>query len=350
MLIDKNNPHGGDIYRNKVSYDFSANISPLGTPDAVKKAICDTADSIYTYPDPYCYELRRAISDHENIPADHIICGNGAADLIFQFAFAVKPEHVLITAPTFCEYAQSLLNSGCKIFYHLLLRNNKFNLYDNIVDKIDGYYKIIYICNPNNPTGRAYNKELMTAIADKCRKTDTLLFADECFCDFTANPDKYSLTGQIADNPNIFILKAFTKSYGMAGARLGYALTSNTALLEKMCSLSQTWNVSSVAQKTGIAALGCADHIEKALRIIHDEREYLSSSLRNLNYTVYDSEVNFLLFKGDEKLYQELLDRGILIRNCGNFVGLNNSFYRCAVKTHEENIVLIKALGEINNG
>lgn len=350
MLIDKNNPHGGDIYRNKVIYDFSANISPLGTPDAVKKAIHDSADIVYAYPDPYCYELRQAISEHENTPVDNIICGNGAADLIFQFALAIKPEHVLIVAPTFCEYSQSLLPAGCKIFYHLLSKDKKFKLYDDIVDKIDGYYDVLYICNPNNPTGSVYNKELMTAIADKCRRTGTLLFADECFCDFTANPDKYSLTNQIADNPNIFILKAFTKSYGMAGVRLGYALTSDTALLEKMCSLSQTWNVSSVAQKAGIAALGCMDHIKNALRIIHDEREYLSSSLRNLGYKVFDSDTNFLLFKGDEKLYQKLLNRGILIRNCGNFVGLDNSFYRCAVKTHDENIVLIKVLGEIMNG
>lgn len=325
MIINKNNPHGGDIYKNKVDYDFSANVSPLGTPDSVKEVIIKAVDELSVYPDPYCTDLINAISQHHNIDKNHIICGNGASELIYSFTHAYQPKSAMIFSPTFCEYENSL---NCDIDY-------EFN--------VNKHYDVIYLCNPNNPSGNIKCKSDIIKLLDNC----DMLFIDECFMDLADEPHKYSLINEY--NDKMFILRAFTKSYGMAGLRLGYGITSNMNLLTKMSSKTQTWNVSAIAQKAGIAALQCCDFIERSRSIIKTERIYLTNELKSFGFDVYDSVVNFILFKTDLNLYDELLYKKILIRNCGNFRGLDNTYYRCAVKCHEDNEVLINAIKEIVN-
>jgi threonine-phosphate decarboxylase len=350
MLIKSGNPHGGDIYKNKVVYDFSANVSPLGTPEAVKEAIRTAADKICAYPDPYCSALREAVSAKENIPADYIICGNGSADLIYAFAAAVKPKRALIVSPTFCEYEKSLRAVGCDIEYFNLSEESGFIPDDSLTGYINKDIDVVYICNPNNPTGKAYSNILIKSIADKCKENGAILFIDECFCDLTNEPDKHTIMNEINENKNIFIIKAFTKSYGMAGVRLGYAICSDEILLEKICSVTQTWNVSHVAQMAGIAALKCTDFVRENIKIINKERKYLTGALRDLKYTVFESDVNFILFKADGDLYDKLLGLNILIRSCANFRGLDKRFYRAAIRKHGENKAFIEAMEEITNG
>ena len=318
--------HGGDIYTNKVKYDFSANTSPLGTPDKVKEAIRDSVDSLSAYPDPNCTDLRRAIADHHSIGPDNIICGNGAAELIYSFAAAYRPKSALIFSPTFCEYENSL---NCEI-------SHAFDA--------NCHYDVIYLCNPNNPTGTAMCK---TDVMKYCENCD-ILFIDECFMDLADHPEIYSVIDELSDR--IFILKAFTKSYGMAGVRLGYGITANADILRRMSEVTQTWNVSTIAQKAGIAALECADFIARSRRIISEERGYLTDELRSFGFKVYESVTNFILFRTEINLYDELLKREILIRNCGNFRGLDSTYYRCAVKKHEDNEILITTIKEILNG
>ena len=316
--MSKTNPHGGDIYANSVDYDFSVNISPLGIPDEVKKCIAELTDELSSYPDPYCTELRNALAVHHNTTPERIICGNGAAELIYAFAIAVKPKSVCIISPTFSEYEKSL---NCEISYEF--DNNRI-------------YDVIYVCNPNNPTGTMTSCEKYIG---HCK----ILFVDECFMDFADVPQ--SMIGK----DNVFVLKAFTKTYGMAGIRLGYGISSDSALLENMCDNMQTWNVSAIAQKCGIEALKCREFVCKSREIIQTERIYLTESLRELGFEVYDSKVNFILFRTDINLYEELLKRRILIRNCGNFRGLDNTYYRCAVRKHEDNVILINTIKEIIN-
>ena len=350
MLTQKNSPHGGDIYNNKVEYDFSANTSPLGTPKAVKDAIIESAEYISAYPDPYCEKLIKAISSTENIHKDYIICGNGAAELIFNFASAICPKNALIVAPTFCEYENSLSSIDCNTEYFILSPDENFSPSEKICEQINDSFDVVFICNPNNPTGKLFEKNLVKQIAQKCKSCNAFLFIDECFCDLTDNPDNNSFKDYLSDFENVIILKAFTKSYGMAGVRLGYAMTSNKELLKKMSCVTQAWNVSTIAQNAGIAALSCMDFIDENRKIIKKEREYLTHNLKKLGFEVFKSQTNFILFKSNIDLYNELLKKEILIRNCGNFKGLDSSYYRCAIKNHEQNLEFILVLKEITNG
>ncbi len=350
-ILLNNNPHGGDIYSNNVDFDFSANVSPLGTPIEVINSIKNSAEKILPYPDAFCTELRQEISQKYSLNNDEIIIGNGAAELIFSFTLATKPKHALIVSPTFCEYENALKSVDSNVDYFRLYEGNDFMLTDDLLLAITNETDIVFVCNPNNPTGKFYNISIIESIANKCKETKTLLFIDECFFDLSGKSSEKSAIN-LLDNTNIFILKAFTKSYGMAGVRLGYLLTKNREILYKMTTCSQSWNVSTIAQNAGIAALRqCDYHIEKTVKLIEEEREFLQKELGNLGLKFYTSDVNFILFKYKEDLYEKMLKKRVLIRKCSNFIGLDSSFYRIAVKNRSDNQAFVKALKEvISNG
>ena len=170
---------------------------------------------------------------------------------------------------------------------------------------------------------------------------------DECFLDLTDGGGDLSLKPFLSEHPELFILKAFTKSYGMAGLRLGYCLSGDAALLQAMGRTVQPWNVSLPAQAAGAAALGETAFLERARELILRERAYLRRGLEKLGLYVCPSQANYLLFSAPSPLFQPLLERGILIRDCSNYPGLGPGWYRAAVKRRGENRALLAALREL---
>ncbi len=347
MLLHQVNPHGGDIYRHKIQLDYSANLNPFGTPPMVKEAVIRASECLSQYPDPYCEELRRAIAGKENVPMEFILCGNGAAELIYSYAAAVKPQKVLIVAPTFCEYAQSLNSQETEITYYYLREEGGFTLSEDILDTVTKEYDTVYLCNPNNPTGKRVSYDLLQKLLMRCKEYSVRLFVDECFLEWVSGA--VSLVMKCKEYPNLFVLKAFTKSYGMAGVRLGYAICSDYELYQKMSETGQTWNVSICAQLAGIAACQCEDFFLQAKTQVESERLRLIYCLRECNVSVIEGEANFLLLKSELNLYEELLERGILIRDCGNFLGLTKDYYRIAIKSKEENNSLLNEIRDLCN-
>ena len=352
MLYNTQNPHGGDIYENRILLDFSANINPLGTPENVIRAMEKALRQVTHYPDPYCRKLVNAIAEKEGLQADHILCGNGAAELIYSFSEAVKPSKMLEAAPTFSEYSLSAERTGGKVIRYMLKEDLDFLPGKDVIESIlENRPEVVFLCNPNNPTGRLWNRELLEEILKVCEEINCRLFVDECFLDLSGQ--NISLADMITEHPKLFILKAFTKNYGMAGVRLGYGLSSDRELLKTMSETVQPWNVSLIAQEAGIAALKEDKHITEAVKIINKERQWLTESLIKEGFRVSPSDVNFILFK-DEKarknaLDHQLLEKGIAIRNCNNFPGLTDGiWYRIAVRNHEENEQLIQAMKEVN--
>ena len=230
--------HGGDTvgYRERYGHDaldFSANVSPLGVPEAVARAIGEAAFQADQYPDPLCRALTAALSQTEAVPKAWILCGNGAADLIFRLALAEKPKHALVLAPTFAEYAAALETVDCEIHRHMLREENDFALTDDVLNAIEPPIDRVFLCQPNNPTGQAADRTLMRRILAKCEAVGARLAVDECFLDFLPDGEAWTMKPELAAHPGLFILKAFTKLYAMAGIRLGYALCADRALLEE---------------------------------------------------------------------------------------------------------------------
>ena len=205
MLYDTKNPHGGDIY--------------AGTPESVLAAITRALPEVHRYPDPYCRALRAAIAAAEGVPEEYILCGSGAAELIYAFADAVRPQRAAELAPTFAEYSLALARTGCAVARYTLSEKNDFAPDGGILDFLrETRPEAFFLCNPNNPTGRLADGALLKEILALCEKLGTFLFADECFLDLTDGGE--SLKPFLTRCPRLFILKAFTKSYGMAGVRL----------------------------------------------------------------------------------------------------------------------------------
>lgn len=351
MLFNTKNPHGGDLYTRPIRLDYSANINPYGTPPAVKQAICDAAELVAHYPDPYCRELVDAIAAFEQVPKGFIMCGNGAAELIFSFCRAVQPKKAMVLCPTFSEYETALLSLGCQVQHYQLSRMTDFRLTEDFLKVLwRADIDLLMLCNPNNPTGQVIEPALLENIRCICRERKIRLFVDECFQDLTDGGDALTLKEKLPADSNIFLLKAFTKSYGMAGVRLGYCLCSDSELLEAMGKTVQPWNVSIPAQMAGIAALQQQEFLDKARLTIRQQREYLTENLRRLGLQVIDSKVNYILFYSSFEMKAPLLEKGIQIRSCANYPGLRDGWYRIAVKLPEENEQLISAMEEMLNG
>ena len=249
-------------------------------------------------------------------------------------------------APTFSEYALGLARVGCAVKRYYLTPANDFRLDEHFLYHLeDTTPEAVFLCNPNNPTGALIPPELLKKILDFCKEAQIKLFIDECFLDLS--DDGISMKTYLQDYPNLFLLKAFTKSYGMAGIRLGYCLCSDSELLKAMAQAVQPWNVSSLAQAAGIAALRESGFLQKTKDLIGVERPWLQRKLESLGFRVCPSSVNYLLFQGPTDLHRKLKEKGIAIRNCDNYPGLTHGWYRIAVRRHEENEKLISAIGEI---
>lgn len=344
MLYNTENPHSGDVYEGNIMLDFSANTNPFGMPDGVKAAIRASINSLDRYPDPYCRRLVRAIAEHECVKAEQVLVGAGASELIYSFAYAQKPQLALELAPTFSEYSLPL--SGTRVVRFALKEENGFSVTEELLELIEtNRPNAVFLCNPNNPTGMVIDSALLTKTAKLCSENGIRLFLDECF--FDLSDAAMSLVPFIDAFPNLIILKSFANSSGMAGVRLGYVLCSDTALLEEMSRTVQPWNVSSIAQAAGLAALEEVSFFEKTRLHIKKERQKLADGLKRLGLTVFKSDANFLLFKGWRGLDAALVEKGIKIRSCADFHGLSNEFYRIAVKLDYENEMLLCALKTI---
>ena len=342
--------HGGDWASFQAQYhrmplDFSANISPLGTPDGVRRAIENAV--VDRYPDPLCRSLRAALAQKEALPAEYILCGNGAAELIFRAVLARRPRRALLTVPTFSEYETALQAAGCQVIYHALHGENDFALDEGILEAIQPGVDMVFLCQPNNPTGLAAPRSLMGKVLRCCRDAGALLVTDESFIDFLDDPGMHSLAGKVEKYKNLLILKSFTKLYAIPGVRLGYCLSSNTALLGAMAEAGPAWSVSSIAQEAGLAALCEPIYVFEVRKLIQKECPWLTEQLERLGLRVIPGQANYLMFQCLTPLTEPLGQRGILLRSCGNYRGLDDTWYRTAVRTREDNERLIRALEEV---
>lgn len=345
-------PHGGDWAGFAAEYgslplDFSANISPLGVPQGVKAALAGAAGAVDRYPDPLCRALCDAIAAAEGVPPQAVLCGNGAADLIFRAVLAKRPRKALVTAPTFAEYENALRTAGCRVVRYPLCAEGALRLGEDFLRAITPDVEMVFLCEPNNPTGLTTPRPLLLRVLARCRAVGALLVVDECFNDFLDDPAAHSLKAELARGGNLLILKAFTKLYAMAGVRLGYCLCADAALPAALHAAGQPWAVSSLAQAAGLAALRETGYVQAVRALLAAERPWLAAALETLGLRVLPGEANYLLFACGTPLLEPLRRRGILLRSCANYAGLDGAWYRTAVRTHAENVRLAAAIREV---
>lgn len=361
--------HGGDVYRNHVNLDFSINVNPLGVPDAVQEALRGAAALCGRYPDIEAKQLKRAVSDMLAVSEEKLLFGNGASELLMAVAHAIRPRKTVIPVPSFYGYEHAAKAVGSEITYYEQRHVRKlvswesvpsstaagqetfFDITEGLCDVLTDDVDMLFLANPNNPTGNLSHKESLKKLLAHCRKRGIYVVLDECFIEFCGS--SFSMLSEVAagEYDNLILVRAFTKIFSIPGVRLGYLLCSDGLLLERIRGQLPEWNLSCFAQEAGIACACQADFIAKTQAYVSSERQFLSEGLRRKGYLVFPSMANFILIyvRGDS-LYERLLQRGILIRDCSNFRGLGSGFYRVAVRTRMENEMLLRACPQVGEG
>ena len=365
--------HGGDVYRNKVKYDFSISVNPLGMPQAVREAVVAAVSDAEKYPDIQCESLRRAISGKLGCPQENVVCGNGASELIRAFLRSVcgmnakhqdRPKKVMIPVPCFTGYESAIDSVNACVgdvsaeyfFLPGITAKNPFCMTSDVLPAFFEKFRAsktaaCIITNPNNPNGKLIERAVLEEIASECEKTGTWLLIDECFMELTGKADGYSFIPLLSRYKCVIVLRAFTKTFAIPGLRLGYCVTSCAETATVLRNRLPEWNVSAPAQAAGVAAVKEDVYIKEALHLISEERQFLTAELKELGFTVFPSDANFLLFcvagaqnSTGTNLFDAFLADGILIRDCRDIAGLGEGFYRIAVRKHAENEVLVNSL------
>lgn len=348
--------HGGNIeeiarlYNLDERYilDFSANINPTGLSTEVKIKLIETLDNIERYPDIKYFELREAISEYESIDMKNIIPGNGATEIIFNISKGLNPKNALLIAPTFSEYEESLRAVDCNIEYYRL--KDDFVLDLGILDMINESVDIIFVCNPNNPTGLLTEKNLLIDIIEKAKKTNTIVVVDESFMDFVENKERYSVISLTNKYDNLIIVKSLTKYFAFPGLRVGYGITNNEYYNQRIKKVSPPWSINTLASKGAVEALRNKFIFGTSIEYLVEEREFIRTELEKFrDIKVFEGKANFLFFmcNNNINLQKALLEESILIRSCSNYINLDKRYYRIAIKTRYHNMRLLEELRNI---
>lgn len=342
--------HGGNIYQMERIYkrkfiDFSANINPLGLPHRIKEAIYENFEHILHYPDIEAEDVTKKIARYWGVKKENILIGNGSAQLIYLIALAFKPDTTIIPVPTFCEYERAVRAVKSRISFLKLKERNGFRLDLSRVGNSD----MLFLCNPNNPTGNI--------ILDDYRAIQNLpnksIVVDEAFMDFLPDEKRHTLIRKAQRDKRIIVLRTFTKFFALPGLRIGY-IVAEKDIIARLKQYQPPWSINSLAQLAAVLTLEDRRHAKKSLSLIKEERRFLFSQISKIRKLhPYPSLTNFLLIKIKDKkltssfLRKRLISKGILIRDCSNFRGLNNKFIRIAVRLHRENLRLVEALEEV---
>lgn len=338
--------HGGDIYTaSEITgkaiceiIDMSSSVNPLHLPEKIKRKALKRFPLLHKYPDTEARAFIKTFSELYKIPHENIVCGNGSTELIYLIVKALKPNSVLILEPTFIEYEKACrvneIDDVEKVF-----TLNKEEIFEMINKKMQKRkYEMIFICNPNNPTGWLIDKKEILELANHYE--DSTFVLDEAFIDFA--PDETLLRDSISSN--IIVLRSLTKFYGLAGLRFGYAVAFFKTI-ERIKRYRQPWSINSLSQWIAEEIIKDEEFKKQSHDFFLMEKDFFEYSLNKLKLRYFPSVANFYLIEIHKKgIFQYMLARGILIRDCSNFYGLNENFIRVSVKTRFENEIFFKEL------
>ncbi|MBC7319248.1 threonine-phosphate decarboxylase [bacterium] len=351
--------HGGNIYKfarilhrePSQILDFSANINPLGFPQGLKEYLYHSLDSIICYPDPDYVELKRLIAEYINLSPENILVGNGAIELI-SLSIQTIGKDAIIPIPTFSEYARICKVNKLNVEYFPMGKGFKLDI-EVLIDRLrTKRHGMLILCNPNNPTGGFIDITPLRFLLEETAKLDIFVLLDEAFVEFTEDYPKDSGVNLVKHYPNLCVIRCFTKFFGLPGMRLGYGVAGKE-FIDRLKERALPWSVNTLADLAGRYVLKDVEFMEKTREFIKSQRRFLLEELSSIEWIhPYPSQANFILAKIDidsSVLENYLLKKGILIRNCGNFEGLDRSHIRLAVKDHNSNKRLIDELKSFSN-
>jgi len=347
------NGHGGDVYSAAEYHhcsmdqmlDFSASVNPLGPSKKVKAEMRTWLKRLRHYPDPECRRLRKRTGQIFQVAEDLLLFGNGSNELIFDIVSAVRPERVMVTAPSFSEYEKAARHYGAEIVRVPLCEEHLFRLEPDRIAEALKSCQLAFIANPLNPSGTLADRNTVLQIADAARNAQCMLVIDEAFMDFCPSE---SVMREVSPDGYLGVLRSLTKYHGLAGLRIGFAVLPKY-LLTKVRATRDPWTVNTLAQRAAYVAMGDRVFRKETADWLEKEKNFLENRLTRLGFVVYPSSANYLLLNHPEavRIREGLFSRRILVRDCSTFEGLSDTFLRVAVMRHPENTRLVKAITSI---
>ena len=347
--------HGGNIYEEAPAggkwLDFSANINPLGLASEVKQVIAENIEGIIHYPDPKARKLKAALSGHYRIPEDQLLLGNGAAELFYLLVHMVRPKRVALPVPSFGEYQRTAEAVGAEISFVPLQAEAEFAPDMAQWKKACEHVDCMFIGNPNNPTGKLITRDQLAEFLPFSEKRDVWTVVDESFLDFLPDEEMYSVRDLTCQFQHLLVVRSLTKFYAMPGLRLGFA-SAHPDLVRRLERGKDVWNVNSLAQAAGVAALGLKEYHRRSREFVQAEKDWLYERLCAIKgLEPIRPSVNFMMIHVADtgltsgELTARMRKQGVLVRDCANYTGLEGRQYiRVAVRSRAENEQMLKAL------
>ncbi len=327
---------------------LASNENPLGASPKAVEAVKKSAADVFLYPDPDSFNLRTALASYHSLAADRFVFGTGSDGLIELICktFLGEGDESIMPAPSFSLYALNVLSSGATPIEVPLDENWQYSPMA-MLPYMNDRTKVIWLCNPNNPTGGIYTEEEQAAFLDKVPE-DVLVILDEAYYEYATACDQYpDSIKQLQNRKNILILRTFSKIYGLAGLRVGYGM-GDPAIISEMEKTRPPFNVCSAAQAAAEAALSDCDFVSRSLKENRENMAYLEEAFSAMGLSFVKSYTNFIAVdtKRDAKaVYQRLLELGYIVKG-GHVLGMPG-YLRVTVGTRKECEGFIEALKQV---
>lgn len=330
--------HGGDIFslarKHKVEedqiIDLSSNIVSKA-PDCISHFLQENLATIHHLPEPHSQTLLEQLSGYYRVPHKFLVCGAGTTELIQGLCHLFASKTVLIVQPTYSDYERYATLYHCKIVHYILIEKDDFQFQIVAFCQKVSEAKVVFLCNPNNPTGTIIEKEVLVSLVQRFSKT--MFVIDESYLPFVVSGESFSMLGELL--PNLVVLRSFSKIYAIPGLRVGWLFSANQELVQGVKQFLSPWSVNSLAQSLAKQLIGL--QVEEILADMREIKTHLVSKMADLTWLhFYPSQTNFVLVKSSryssDALYDYFSQHRILIRNCSNFLGLDSSFIRLSIK------------------
>ena len=335
---------------------FGANVNPLGISPKMQSGLAERIDVITSYPDPDYTELRGHIAGYAGCRPEQILVGNGCTELISLFIQIHSPKKAMIVTPTYSEYEREVILAGGSVRYYALKETSDFELdIEDFCGKLTDELDLCIICNPNNPTSTAIFPDQMRQILACCKEHNIFAMIDETYAEFAPDDVSISSVELLKEFENFAILRGISKFFAAPGLRLGYAMTSNLALLDDIKERKNPWTLNSLADAAGSLMFTDKDYIEQTRHLIASERERIYQELLTWkNIKVYKPYANFILVRILKKgvtaydVFVHAIKQGLMLRDCSTFAGLEDeTFFRFCFMMPKKNTELLNCLKEI---
>jgi len=335
--------------------DFSSNVNPLGPSPRAMEAARASLEKLPNYPEPHADGLKRELASYLGVEPGLLVLGNGSTELIYHLVSCLAPRRVSVVSPAFGECERAALRAGAEVAHLQLRPESAFELEARELARAAAGSGLTFVCNPASPTGRLYDREELLPALEACRERGGVLAVDQSFMGFCppALEERASLMPE-AGTQGLVIISTLTKLFALAGLRGPGWLAAPPDMASRLEERAAPWRVNVVAAAAARVSLKDEEYVRRTRTMVAEWREEMARRLsESAGCRVFPSAANFLLLRLPDgappaaALADELGRRGILVRVCGDFRGLEEGYIRVSVRTPRDNQRLIEALGEV---